>query len=901
MNYNQINMTEHQRPDPDTLLTHVQREESRRGRGKLKIFLGYVAGVGKTYAMLEAAQQRVAEGFDLVVGYVETHGRAETERLLESLEVIPRRQIEHRGVKLPEMDLDAVLARHPQIALVDELAHTNAPGSRHAKRYQDVLELLEAGIDVYTTLNIQHLESLNDIVAQITGTLVRETVPDRLLDEAHDIELIDLPSAELLQRLQEGKVYVPEQAARAIQKFFRPGNLTALRELALRRAADRIDEQLRAYMQTHAIAGPWPANERVLVCVSPSPLSERLVRAGRRLATRLNAEWFAVYVETPGAANLSETARERVVRTLHLAETLGAQPVSITGRSVAEGIVTFAQNRNVTKIVVGKPLRPRWVELLRGSLIDQIIRLSQDVDVYVISGEPVQSSRPAIHQASVVSTTPGWAYAQSTGLILLVTLIGFPLRPFVEPTNLVMLYLVAVVIVALWLGRRPAMLASLLSVFAFNFVFVPPYYTYRIANAQYLLTFMALFIVGVVISTLAAQARDQAQAARRREAQTAALYELSRGLATAVEIEPIAEVVTRHIRQLFGRESVLLLPGKQGLETWPASTGSGLAASEQAVAAWVFEHGQPAGQGTDTLTGVDGFYLPLKMTQVAIGVLIIHFTKVEARLLPEQQRLLEAFAGQAAQALERVQLTAKVRQAQLLQEAEKLQTALLNSISHDLRTPLASITGALSSLREDEAVLAETDRQTLLTTAWEQADRLNTLVGNLLDMTRLESGALRLRLEPSDLQDVIGVALIQLTQRLGQRPIQVEVLEGLPLVPLDFVLIVQVLVNLLDNALKYSPPDRPVTIRVSLNPAEAVIEVIDQGRGIPAEDLARIFDKFYRSQPPNGAGGTGLGLSISKGIIEAHQGRIWAENRPGVGTVVAIALPLNEPGRKVAL
>ncbi len=879
------------RPNPDELLVHVQKEEEQQARGKLKIFLGYVAGVGKTYAMLEAAHQRLAEGQDVVVAYLETHGRPETEALLQGLEVIPRRPVEYRGVILAEPDIDAALARRPQLALVDELAHTNAPGSRHAKRYQDVLDLLNAGIDVYTTLNIQHLDSLNDVVAQITGITVRETVPDSLLDEAYEIELVDLPVDELLQRLKEGKVYVPDQAIQAIHKFFRPGNLSALRELSLRRAADRIDEQMRAYMQTHAITGPWPAGERLLVCVSPSPLSERLVRAARRLAVRLNAEWFAVYVETPNQARLSATGHNRVTHNLHLAELLGAKTFTLTGNSVVEAIVQFAHSHNITKIVAGKPLRPRWVEVLRGSVVDQIIRRSGDLDIYVISSASEQTES-APQKTTAKPGQPWQRYTWSAGLVVLVTLVGFPLRPFINPINLVMLYLLAVVIAALRLGRRPAILASFLSVVAFNYIFVPPYYTYVVSDAQFLLTFAALLVVGVVISTLTAQARDQTRAAQRRQAHTAAMYELSRDLAAAIEPKHIAEIVVSHIGQTLDCPAAMLLPQPEKLAPCFTASGFTMDDNEQAVVAWVLQHSRPAGRGTDTLAGAHNSYLPLKAAQNVVGVLGVHLAEETGLLTPEQWRLLESFANQAAQAIRRVQLAQEARQAQLLRETEKLQTALLNSISHDLRTPLASITGALSSLRDDAPFLSEAARNILLSTAWEQADRLNNLVGNLLEMTRLEAGATKIRPEPSDAQDLIGVALEQLGHRLGERVITIKAPDDLPLVSVDFVLMVQVLVNLLENAVKYSPPDTPITIRAAATPAEFTFQVIDRGIGIPEDELERIFQKFYRLQRANGVSGTGLGLSISKGIVEAHGGRIWATNNPDGGAKFTVAIPL---------
>lgn len=895
---------EPERPNPDALLAYAQAEEQQQTRGKLKIFLGYVAGVGKTYAMLEAAHQRQAEGVDVVIGYIDTHGRVETEELVAGLEVIPRRQVEYRGVTLPEMDVDAVLARRPQLALVDEFAHTNAPGTRHPKRYLDVEELLATGIDIYTTLNIQHLESLNDVVAQITGVTVRETVPDRLLDAVNEIELIDLPPAELLQRLQEGKVYVPDQAARAIQKFFRPGNLAALREMTMRRAAERVDEQMRAYMQTRAIPGPWPAGDRLLVCVSPSPLSERLIRTARRLADPLDAAWFAVYVETPGHARLSEADRDRVARTLRLAEELGGKSVTLLGRTVTEAIVNYAQHHNVTKIIAGKPLRPRWLELLRGSLVDQLIHHSGNIDVYVISSAK-ETSQPVIAAtASLQPHRPWKRYLQSLIPVGGATLLCELLRPFISPTNLAMIYLLGVVIAALRLGRGPAIAASILSVMAFNFFFVPPRITFAVSDYQYLITFAGLLIVGLVISTLASRTREQAEAAQRREAQTATLYALSQDLAAAIGLDEIMQAVITHIGETFDREVAVFLPEGERLVARGVSPGFALDDDRYAVATWAFRQGQPAGRGTDTLSAADARYIPLKTARGVVGVLGLKLTSSSQQSTPEQRRLMEAYANQTALAIERAQLAETARQAELLQQTEKLQTALFNSISHDLRTPLATITGSLSSLLEDDAALDPASQQELLKTAHEEANRLNHLVGNLLDMSRLEAGALKVSRQPCDVQDVIGATLQRLDSGLASREIRVDLPPDLPLVPMDFVLVVQALVNVLDNAVKYSPPGTPIDIRAQISGDSLEIQIADRGPGISPDDLKRIFDKFYRGRQTSldilpdrqkksdWPSGTGLGLSISSGIIEAHDGRIWAENRPDGGTVVKLTLPL---------
>ncbi|MFN8456618.1 MAG: sensor histidine kinase KdpD [Anaerolineae bacterium] len=891
----------HDRPHPDTLLLHAQAEEQQQTRGKLKIFLGYVAGVGKTYAMLGAAHQRRTEGMDVVIGYVETHGRVETEEMLADLEVIPRKQVEYRGVTLPEMDVDAVLARRPQLALVDEFAHTNAPGSRHLKRYQDVEELLAAGIDVYTTLNIQHLESLNDVVAQITGVTVRETVPDRLLDEVNEIELIDLPPAELLQRLKEGKVYVPDQAARAIQKFFRPGNLAALREMALRRAAERVDDQMRAYMETRAIPGPWPAGDRLMVCVGPSPLSERLVRAARRLADPLNAEWLAIYVETPNHVHLQEGERDQVARTLRLAEELGAKTVTLVGHHAAETLIEYARRHNITKIITGKTIRARWLDFWRPSLVDQIIDRSGSIDVYIISSAPEATS--PLYPTTLQPHRPWRRYLESFGWVAAITLLNELFHSFIVPTNLVMLYLLAVVIVALRLGRGPAILASVLSVMAFDFFFVPPRLTFAVSDTQYVLTFAGLLVVGLVISTMASRAHDQAEAAHRREAQTATLYALSRDLAAAVGLEAIMQAVITHIGETFDREVAVFLPEGERLVARAVSPGFELNEDKQAVATWAFRHGQPAGRGTDSLAAADARYLPLKTARGVVGVLALKLARSGVNSTPEQRRMMEAFASQTALAVERAHLAETARQAQLLTETEKLQTALFNSISHDLRTPLASITGSLSSVLDDN--LDSAAQRDLLKTAHEEAQRLNRLVGHLLDMSRLEAGALKLSRQLCDVQDIIGAALQRLDKVLLNRPVNTELSTGLPLIPLDFVLVVQALVNVLDNAAKYSPSNSPIDIWAVINDEWLEIQIGDRGVGILPEDLPRVFNKFYRGQhlsptiPTNGKPGdwppgTGLGLSISSGITEAHGGRIWAENRPDGGTMVTLKFPLSE-------
>jgi two-component system, OmpR family, sensor histidine kinase KdpD len=876
------------RPNPDELLKHIQAEEPSRGR--LKIFLGYAAGVGKTYAMLEAAHQRRKQGVDVVVGFVETHDRVETEAFLSGLEILPRRQVEYHGVHLPEMDVDAVLERRPGLVLVDELAHTNVPGSRHLKRYLDVEEILDKGIDVYTTLNIQHLESLNDVVAQVTGVVVRETVPDRVLDKASEIEVIDLPPDELLARLQEGKVYVPEQAQRAIQKFFRKGNLSALREMSLRRAAERVDDQMRAYMQTRAIPGPWAASEHLLVCISPGMLGERLIRTGRRLADELKAEWTVAYVETPGQAGLSQEERDRIALSLRLAEELGAKAISLPGQSVAETIMDYARRHNVTKIIAGKPLHSRWMEILRGSVVDRLIRLSGSIDIYVISSEPVPAARRI--SESWRPHHPLTRYVLGLGLVAAATVLSALVAPFISPTNLVVIYLLSVVLAAVYLGRGPAILTSILSVAVFDFFFVPPSFTLAVSDSEYLLTFIGLLAVGLVISQLMALVREQANAAQRREAQTIELYELGRDLTVTAGLEAVTQTAISHVSQTFSREVAIFLPVGKNLTAYATSPGLVISDNDLAVATWAFEHGQVAGRGTDTLPEALMRYQPLKTTLGVVGILGVKPSTPDRFLTREQLRTLDAFANQIALAIERARLAEQTHQAELLEITDKLQTALLNSISHDLRTPLVSITGALSSLANDQVALDESARRSLIETASEEADRLNRLVGNLLDMTRLESGSIRVKFEACDIQDLIGAALEEFGSRLENRSVKVEIPDDLPLVQMDFVLIERVLVNVIDNAQKYSPPETSIEIKVYVAGAFIEIQVADRGEGIPPEDLKRIFDKFYRVQRPDNVSGTGLGLAISKGIVEVHGGFISAENRSGGGTIITIALPV---------
>lgn len=867
----------------------IQAESAEAARGKLRIFLGYAAGVGKTYAMLEAAQQRLSEGVDIVIGLVDTHQQAQPMSLLRGIEVIPHREVIFNGQSWQELDTDAVLLRHPQIVLVDELAHHNAPDARHPQRYQDIEDILDAGIDVYTTVNVEHIESLNDVVAHITGVRVQEKIPDRLLDDAAQIELVDILPEDLLQRLEAGKVNISGLTGYPVHKFYRLGNLNALRELAMRQAARRVDHQMRSYMQTQAIAGPWAASERLLVCVSSNPLSARLLRTGCRLAQQLDAEWYVVYVEVPTRKSTEDVDRSQLNETLKLAESLGARVDTITGETVSDALLHYAHHNNFTKIIIGQALRPRWQELLRGSIVNNLIRHSGTIDVYVISGATqVITSNPKRRYWPQLDFL---AYVQAVLIVCVATLAGALVHAVVSlnPANLVMFYLLGVMIIALRFGYGPSVVAAVASVIAFNFFFVPPQYTFQVSDAQYLLTFLGLFSVGMVIASLTSRTRSQTEAARRRERETRQLYSLSRELSATVEQDVIVNHIVNHVQQTFQCETALYLPVADKLSSVAHSHGFQIDRDELEIAGWAYTHGQPAGRGTKTMSRALGHYVPLASAQRIIGVLALY---MENDLSVEQQRLLDAFATQSALAIEAVQLGEEAQQAHLLREKEKLQSAVLNSISHDLRTPLVSITGTLSSLLDHDAHLDERSQSELLVGAYAEAERLNRLVGNLLDMSRLEAGSTKLKRDLYDLSEVIGVARSQLREQLISRQIIINFPDDLPMISVDLTLFAQVFVNLLDNAIKYSDPHNPIEICAYQDSKNIQITIADRGIGIPTNELPHIFDKFYRASTAHGQGGSGLGLTICQGVIEAHGGHIAVQNREGGGTCFQITLPL---------
>ncbi|HKT58568.1 MAG TPA: sensor histidine kinase KdpD [Gemmatimonadales bacterium] len=879
-----------QRPDPDALLQRVRAEEARERRGQLKVFLGASPGVGKTFTMLEAARAKRVEGLDVVVGVAETHGRAETARLLEGLDVIPRKEIEYRGVRLEEFDLDAALARHPALLVVDELAHTNAPGSRHTKRWQDVEELLAGGINVYTTVNIQHFESLNDVVAQITGVTVRETVPDSVLERADEIELVDVTPDVLQQRLREGKVYVPEQAGRAIERFFRKGNLIALRELALRRMAERVDAQMRGYMAEQGIRETWATGERLLVCIGPSVSAARLVRATRRMAARIHAEWLAVHVETPRDQRLSPEEREDILRAMELAEQLGGRPVTLSGQSAAEEILSYARAHNVTRIVLGKTRRSRWRDLLMGSLLDSLVRGSGAIEVVAITGvEDDDGVRPP--PALSRGSTPG-EYVAAAAIAVVPTLLGLIVRILgmpILPIDAAMLYLLAVVVAAARFRRGPAVVASLVGIASFDFFFVHPFYTFSVSDIRYVLTFGVMLVVALVLGNLTGRIRSQVEAAREREQRTSALYGLSRELAAARDREAVLAAAARSLRDTFAIEAAVLLPGDGEAVAVVGSSPYPLDERERAVAQWSFDHGQAAGRGTTTLPGAGALYVPLASSGRSVGVIGLPLTHPAEFRDPAQRRLLESLAGQTAAALERLELAERSRESEVEVEAERLRTALLSSLSHDMRTPLASIEGAATTLLQD-AEPTPAARRELAATIVQESRRMGRLVANLLDMIRVEAGALQVQKEWQLLSDVVGVALLRTDEQLRGHPVTTAFPPDLPLVAMDEILLEQVFVNLLENAAKHTPPGTPIEVGATSRPGEVVAYVADRGPGLPAGEEELIFRKFHRGG--GGASGIGLGLTICRGIVTAHGGRIWAENRAGGGAIFRITLPI---------
>jgi two-component system sensor histidine kinase KdpD len=892
-----------QRPDPDLLLAQVQSEEAQARRGKLRIYFGSSAGVGKTYAMLVAAHQLLSEGRDVVVGVVETHGRSETASLLGGLTILPPKTLRYREKELAEFDLDAALNRRPQLILVDELAHSNVQGMRHPKRWQDVEELLAAGIDVFTTLNVQHLESLNDVVGGITNVRVWETVPDTVFDAADEVVLVDIPADELLARLKAGKVYVAHQAERAANNFFRRGNLMALRELALRRTADRVEGDVQAYRVDKSIGSVWKTANALLTCVGPGAGSERVVRAAARLASQLNADWHAIYIETPGLQRLPAARRERILATLSLAGELGAETAVIANAQVAESVIAYARNHNLSKLVIGRdPARRLWP--WQRSSGQKLALLAPDIDLIEIGrvegandDSPPRNTGGSIPHPEDGGERRGHKrlrYLWAALACIAVSVATLPLAAHFDASNIVAVFILTVVLVGVRFGRGPAALAAVLSVCAFDFFFVPPRFSFAISDVQYLLTFIVMLAVGLIAGQLTAGLRFQARVAAHREERAGSLYEIARDLAGAMRTEQVVKISAASIERTFRASATVLLPDEEShLILTPVSDQSAFLI-DIGIAQWAFDKGHPAGFGTDTLPGSDILYLPLRAPAESRGVLAIKSRNRRLLRIPEQRRLLDTFAALIAIALERVRYVEIAQKALLSMESERLRNSLLAALSHDLRTPLTVLVGLSDMLASSSPALSAQQLDTA-TSIKEEAHRMSALVTNLLEMARIESGEVNLDLQWRPFEEVVGTATNAAQQMLKDHSLSVHIPRDLPLIRFDAVLIERVLANLLENAAKYTPRGSRVSLSAEVIGNMLSVSVSDNGPGLPPGREEAVFQKFTRGERESATPGVGLGLAICRAIVEAHHGHIVAANRPEGGARFTFTLPLGIP------
>ncbi len=884
-------MNEHQRPNPDELLRQVQRQEQMLRRGKLKIFFGACAGVGKTYTMLEEAQRRAIDGVNVLVGYAEPHIRPETESLLLGLDILPYKMVEYRGATLKEFDLDAALEKKPQLILVDELAHTNAPGMRHVKRWQDVAELLAAGIDVYTTLNVQHLESVNDLVERATGVKVQETLPDSVFQSAEEVQLVDLPPEKLIERLQDGKIYTADRAATALRHFFNMGNLLALRELALRRTADRINQDIDTLRQDRADGGPAAVSERILVCVGLSPFAGNIVRTAARMAAAWKAPWIAVYVETPKSLGLSEIDRRRVAQTLDLAAQLGAETMTLSGLHPEEEIIAYARSRHVARIIVGKPAERGWRRWLRRSFVDRLILLSGSIHLELIreDADTQYTNSPA---ADKHWDRHGMIWG--VAVVIFNTALGIFLCHVLGLSNInvIMLYLLGVLWISSRHSRAAGILTSILSVAAFDFTVVPPIYTFAVSDAQYLLTFGVMLITGLWISTLTARLRDQGRLSRSREQRTEAILRLSRELILCADRKALLDAAVRHLSEFFASPVGIILSGPAGTPIrLESSSGMMLDDKELSVADWVIRHGEKAGVGTTTLPSAKAIYLPLTGVNATIGALCVIPGEAARLAYPDQMRTLEGFTAQIAVALERMMLVEESHRAWERAELEVLRNTLLSAVSHDLRTPLAAITGSATSMIEAGPSMTADIRNELLLTISRESQRMESFIAKLLEITRLESGRTVLQKESVDVGEVIISAVDRWRNNEYHREFQLDIPESLPSVYGDPILIEQVLSNLIENAFEHAPSPSPIEIQALARDDFIVIRVMDRGPGLPEHEPQRIFEKFFCGNSPQHRAGLGLGLAICRAILQLHNGSITARNRTGGGAEFQVTIP----------
>ena len=889
------------RPDPDQLLARLKEEEAQARRGKLKIFFGASAGVGKTYAMLSSARSQKQQGVDVVIGVVETHGRAETEALIAGIERMPLKEMTYRDRTLKEFDLDAALQRKPQLILMDELAHSNVPGSRHPKRWQDVEELLDAGIDVWSTMNVQHIESLNDVVSGITGIRVWETVPDRVFDEADEVVIVDLPPDDLLQRLKEGKVYMAQQAATAVRNFFRKGNLIALRELALRRTADRVDDEMLQYRRTVAAAPVWQTREALLLCIGPDERSEKLVRATARMAAQLDVPWHCVYVETPQLQRLSDATRQQVLRVLKLAQDAGANTATLAGGSLASTVVKYAHEHNLSRVVLGRDT-DRWRRPWRRTLAEAVGGFGNDLDVIQIALPPREGARrqsaPAVSdEQAEAQAAQGWPpYLWTVVICAVVTVLTAPLHSVLDLANIVMVFLLAVVFVAVRYGRGPAVMAAFLTVAAFDFFYVPPRFTFSVSDAQYLLTFVVMLVVALVIGQMTAGLKFQARVATLREERVRALYEMSRDLSGALLTEQVAEIASRFLKSEFEARAALMVADLQGRIMAPAPAPDLPPGIDASVAQWAFDHEEAAGHGTNTLPATSILYLPLKAPMRLRGVLAIE-PRNPARLAgPEQRRLLDTCASLLAISLERIHYVDVAQSTTVQMESERLRNSLLAAISHDLRTPLSALVGMADSLAMAQPP-AGSEQAQLARSIREAALRMSSQVNNLLDMARLQAGQVQLNLQWLPLEEAVGSALRAMEGTLDPRRVRVTLPPDLPLLHVDPALFERVLCNVLENAGKYTPLGTPIEISASAAGDRVQVIVDDHGPGLPKNREEAIFQMFERGRKESATPGVGLGLAICRAILGAHGGSIIGETRPGGGARFTIDLPRDEAPR----
>jgi two-component system sensor histidine kinase KdpD len=856
------------RPAPEAFL----RQAAQEGRGRLKIFLGAAPGVGKTYEMLTDGHQRREAGGDVVIGVVETHGRRETEALIHGHELIPRRAVDYQGQSIAEMDIDAILARRPQLVLVDELAHTNAPGSRHPKRYQDVEELRDAGIDVYSTINIQHIESLNDVVASFTRVRVRETVPDSILESA-EIEVVDIPPDELIERLKDGKVYIPAEASRALNHFFSKSNLTALRELALRRAAQAVDAQMLDYVRAHALAGNFAAGERVVVALNEQASAPGLVRAAKRLADALHGTWTAVHIETQRSQHLTDHERDRLSETMALASRLGAATATIPAATVVDGLIAFVRDARATQIVIGKSARPWWFELRHGSVVDRLVRNLGDIAIHVLPGDSKVPDLPRGRGARVGRWGKPADYVWTFAAITACTAVSRLLISFIALGNVALFYLIPVMFAAATFGLRAGLFAGFVSSLAYNFFFLPPTGTLTVSNPENVVSIFLLLGVAIVTSQFAARVRAQADLAQSSARQNAALAGFSRQLTSSASQDELMHSVCAEMSRLFDCRTVMLLPSRDGPELRAAYPPENrLEQIEMAAAQWSMANGQPAGRGSSTLTASDWLFHPLQTTRGTLGV--IGFARDDAGqpLRSDQIPLLMSLLDQAAIAFDRMMLEEDMQDARQLRERDRLRSALLSSVSHDLRTPLTTILSTIHELRSASS-------PQLIDRLEGEAQRLNRFVANLLDMVRVEAGALSLRVEATDLTDAVAAAVHDTRRSLEGHAIILDMPADMPLVRVDARLFHHCLINLLDNAGRYADPDTPVRIEGQHTPFGLDLSVIDEGPGIPPGKEERVFDTFTRLEGSDRSkGGTGLGLAIVKGFAEAMGLDVFAKN-----------------------